>query len=197
MSEGLEQVAGQTRGSMSVVNGDGQIAFDRLGRELSGYYLLGFEPTECGSHRTRAAHQGRGEDARPHGPRAADLRDSAAADKETPASLTPMQQLGEVLKSPLPVRGLPMRVASYTAIESGGSKVRVVITAEVGDPASAPADWPIGVVVLDKNDKIVVNRGGVSTLAPASKGAETPRLLLTSIALDPGEYTLRIAVVNP
>ena len=46
MSEGLEQVAGQTRGSMSVVNGDGQIAFDRLGRELSGYYLLGFEPSE-------------------------------------------------------------------------------------------------------------------------------------------------------
>ena len=47
MSEGLEQVAGQTRGSMSVVNGDGKIAFDRLGRELSGYYLLGFEPTEA------------------------------------------------------------------------------------------------------------------------------------------------------
>ncbi len=34
MSEGLEQVAAQTRGSMSVVNGDGQIAFDRLGRNL-------------------------------------------------------------------------------------------------------------------------------------------------------------------
>ena len=50
--------------------------------------------------------------------------------------MTPMQQLGEVLKSPLPVRGLPMRVASYSAIESGGTKVRVVITAEVGDPAT-------------------------------------------------------------
>ena len=47
MSEGLEQVAGQTRGSMSVVNGDGKMAFDRLGRELSGYYLLGFEPNEA------------------------------------------------------------------------------------------------------------------------------------------------------
>ena len=32
---------------MSIVNGDGKIAFDRLGRELSGYYLLGFEPTEA------------------------------------------------------------------------------------------------------------------------------------------------------
>ena len=63
-------------------------------------------------------------------------------------------------------------------------------------PRATPADWPIGFVVLDKNDKIVVNRGGVSTLAPASKGARSPRLLLTSVALDPGEYTLRIAAVD-
>ena len=34
-------------------------------------------------------------------------------------ALTPQQQLGEVLKSPLPVRGLPMRVATYTAIDAG------------------------------------------------------------------------------
>ncbi len=80
-----------------------------------------------------------------------------------------------------------MRVASYTAIESGTAKVRVVITAEIGDPAAADAaDWPVGIVVLDKNDKIVVNRGGVSTLAPASRGLDSPRLMLTSVALDPG-----------
>ncbi len=47
MSEGLEQVAAQTRGSMTTVIGNGAIAFDRLGRELSGYYLIGFEPTEA------------------------------------------------------------------------------------------------------------------------------------------------------
>ena len=195
MSEGLEQVAGQTRGSMSVVNGDGQIAFDRLGRELSGYYLLGFEPSESDrtgrERRIKVSVKTRGLTVR-----ARPTFVIPAAVKETLAALTPMQQLGEVLKSPLPVRGLPMRVASYSTIESGGTKVRVVITAEVGDPASTPADWPIGFVVLDKNDKIVVNRGGVSTLAPASKGAETPRLMLTSIALDPGEYTLRIAAVD-
>jgi len=101
-----------------------------------------------------------------------------------------------VLKSPLPVRGLPIRVATYTAVETGGSKVRVIISAEVGNPAATPADWPVGIVVLDKNDKIVVNRGGVSTLAPASKGLESPRLILTSLVLDPGEYTLRIATVD-
>ena len=194
MSEGLDQVAGQTRGSMSVVNGDGKIAFDRLGRELSGYYLLGFEPSEADrtgrERRIKVDVKTRGLTVRAR-PTFVVPAAEAAAKKE----LTPMQQLGEVLKNPLPVRGLPMRVATYTAIESG-AKVRVIITAEVGDAAKASAEWPVGIIVLDKNDKIVVNRGGVSTLAPASAGLDSPRLLLTSVALDPGEYTLRIGAVD-
>ena len=48
MSEGLEQLAGQTRGTHDAPStASAQIAFDRLGRELSGYYLLGFEPTDA------------------------------------------------------------------------------------------------------------------------------------------------------
>jgi VWFA-related protein len=195
MSEGLEQVAGQTRGSMSVVNGDGKIAFDRLGRELSGYYLLGFEPTEADrtgrERRIKVSVKTRGLTVRARPTFVVPAEDATVTE-----SLTPMQKLGEVLKSPLPVRGLPIKVATYTAVETGGSKVRVIISAEVGNPATTPADWPVGIVVLDKNDKIVVNRGGVSTLAPASKGLESPRLILTSLVLDPGEYTLRIATVD-
>jgi VWFA-related protein len=195
MSEGLEQVAGQTRGSMSVVNGDGKIAFDRLGRELSGYYLLGFEPNDADrtgrERRIKVSVKPRGLTVRARPTFVVPTDEATVAE-----TLTPMQRLGEVLKSPLPVRGLPIRVATYSAIETGGSKVRVVISAEVGEPATTPADWPIGIVVLDKNDKIVVNRGGVSTIAPASKGLESPRLMLTSLTLDPGEYTLRIAAVD-
>ena len=122
-----------------------------------------------GSHRQGTPHQGRGAAARPHRARAANVRHSRHADETTVnRALTPQQQVGEVLKSPLPVRGLPMRVATYTAVDTATAKVRVVITAEVGDPATTPAEWPIGVIILDKNDKIVVNRGGVSTLLPAS-----------------------------
>jgi VWFA-related protein len=194
MSEGLEQVAGQTRGSMSTVNGDGRIAFDRLGRELSGYYLLGFEPNEADrtgrERRIRISVKPRGLTVRSRPTFVVPAAEAAKA-----AEMTPMQQLGEVLRSPLPVRGLPMRVASYSSIESGG-KIRVVITAEIGDAATTAAEIPIGVIVLDKNEKIVVNRGGVSKLDPASKGVPSPRLALTSVALDPGEYTLRVAAVD-
>jgi VWFA-related protein len=195
MAEGLEQVAAQTRGSMSTVNGDGRIAFDRLGRELSGYYLLGFEPTEADrtgrERRIKVDVKTRGLTVRS---RPTFVVPAAEVVK---SAMTPMQELGEVLKSPLPMRALPMRVATYMAPETGSSKVRVVISAEVGEPANTAAEWPVGVIVLDKNDKIIVNRGGMSTLQPASaRGANTPRLLLTSVALDPGEYTLRLAAVD-
>jgi VWFA-related protein len=199
MSEGLEQVAAQTRGSMTTVTGNGAIAFDRLGRELSGYYLIGFEPTEA----DRTGKERRIKvDVRPRGltvrARPTFVIRNDAAEATANASLTPQQQVGEVLKSPLPVRGLPMRVATYSAVDTstGTAKVRVVITAEVGDPATTPAEWPIGVIIIDKNDKIVVNRGGVSTLTPASAKGESPRLVLTSVSLDPGEYTLRLAAVD-
>ena len=198
MSEGLEQVAGQTRGSMSVVTGDGTTAFDRLGRELSGYYLLGFEPTEADrtgrERRIKVSVKPRGLTVRSRPTFVVPAAEAAAVKKER----TPMEELGDVLRSPLPVRGLPMRAASFTAIDGAApQKIRVVITAEVGDAASTPADWPVGIVILDKNDKVVVNRGGVSTLQPASnKGVASPRLVLTSVSLDPGEYTLRLGAVD-
>ncbi len=195
MSEGLEQVAAQTRGSIATVTGSGTTAFDRLGRELSGYYLIGFEPTDADrtgkERRIKVEVRPRGLTVRARPTFV--IRDAA---ETTTASLTPQQQLGEVLKNPLPVRGLPMRVASYATVDSASSKVRVVITAEVGGPVTTPAEMPVGVLILDKDEKVVVNRGGMSTLAPASAKGESPRLVLTSVVLDPGEYTLRLAAVD-
>ena len=196
MNEGLEQVASQTRGSMSIVSGDGALQFDRLGRELSGYYLIGFEPTE--SDRTGKERRIKVE-VKPRGltvrARPTFVIPTAEA-KTTAATMSASERLEDVMRSPLPVRGLPLRVSSYSTVETGTPKVRMVISAEVGDPASTPAEWTVGVVVFDKDDKIVYNRGGLSTLQPAGKGDPSPRLLLTSLVLDPGEYTLRVGAVD-
>ncbi|MGE3491127.1 MAG: VWA domain-containing protein [Vicinamibacterales bacterium] len=196
LSEGLEQLAEQTRGTLSTVNASASNAFDRLGRELSGYYLLGFEPTEADrrgkEHRIRVAVKPRGLTVRARPTFV--LRET---DVIAPApAATPMEQLTEVMRQPLPNRGLPMRVASYANIDSGSTKVRVVISAEFGDPATTEMELPIGMVILDKNDRAVYNRAGLTRVSPASVRAESPRLILTSLLLDPGEYTLRIAAVD-
>jgi VWFA-related protein len=197
LAEGLEQLAGQTRGTIATVNGSAQIAFDRLGRELSGYYLLGFEPTEADrtgkERRIRVQVKPRGLTvrARPTFVIAGPSAPAAAVE-----SGTLMDQLKDVLVAPLPTRGLPLRVASYTAIDTGSTKIRVIVSAEIGDPATTEAEWPTGVIVLDKNDRAVVSRAGLSKLEPASPRGASPRLLLTSMLLEPGEYTLRLAAVD-
>ena len=199
LSEGLEQLAGQTRGTIATVAGSAQIAFDRLGRELSGYYLLGFEPTAADrtgrERRIRVQVKPRGLTVR--------ARPTFVIREETPAATAAgsgaeaaLEQVKELLRAPLPTRGLPIRVASYTATDAGSSKIRVVITAELGDDATEEVEWPTGMMVLDKNDRAVVSRAGPSKLAPASPRSATPRLLLTSLLLDPGEYTLRLAAVD-
>ena len=86
---------------MTTVIGDGAIAFDRLGRELSGYYLLGFEPTEADrtgkERRIKVEVRPRGLTVRARPTFV--IRDDAA-ETTANAALTPQQQLGEVLKSP-------------------------------------------------------------------------------------------------
>jgi hypothetical protein len=127
MSEGLEQVAAQTRGSMTTVMGDGAAAFDRLGRELSGYYLIGFEPTDADrtgkERRIKVEVRPRGLTVR------APTFVIAMPPKHHPA-LTPQQQLGEVL-DPLPVRACHAWPPTPPLTPAAR---RVVIAAEVSDP---------------------------------------------------------------
>jgi hypothetical protein len=47
VAEGLEEIAGLTRGSFHRVSTSGASVFDRITRELSGYYLLSFEPSDA------------------------------------------------------------------------------------------------------------------------------------------------------
>lgn len=197
MSEGLDQLAGQTRGTMSTVGASAEAAFDRLGRELSGYYLLGFEPSDADrtGRERRIKVQVKRRDIIVRARPTFIIRDAAVEDAPVEAA-SPIERVKALVSSPLPTRGLPMRVASYSATTAGKSRVRVVISAEIGEPATEPAEWSIGVLVLDKDGKVVMSNAGPVTLPPASDREASPPLLLTSVVLDPGEYTMRIAAVD-
>ena len=112
------------------------------------------------------------------------------------AAVTPQEHLKTLLQAPLPTTGLPIRLATYTVGGSGDGKVRVIISAEVGDPATDAVEWPVGILVFDKNNKPIVNSIAPMKLSPATVG-ESARLLLTSVVVDPGEYALRLGAVSP
>ena len=164
MRDGLEQLAAQTRGRMlQVAAGTGAGIFERLNRELSGYYLIGFEPTEADRTgrqrriRLQVRRKGITVRARPTFALPREAAATAAAASSTSdgngGMRAPEEVVKELLASPLPDRGLPLRVATYNTADSKDSRVRVIIAAEVGEPATAPVEWQTGILVLDRDDK--------------------------------------------
>ena len=59
----------------------------------------------------------------------------------------------DLLASPLPDRGIPMRVTTYNVAEERGDRVRVLVAAEIGEPSREPTEWHSGILVTDKDDK--------------------------------------------
>ena len=121
--------------------------FDRIARELTGYYLLSFEPTEADQtsrdRRIKVEVKRRGLTVRARSTYA--VTDAAA----NLAALTPLEQVKSLLAAPLPTAGLPMRVATYSVANPQDERVRVDYLAEIGDAATEPAEWPVGIIVAD------------------------------------------------
>jgi VWFA-related protein len=197
VAEGLEQLAGLTRGSYYKVATSGAGVFDRISRELSGYYLLSFEPTEADrtsrNRRIRVEVGRRGLTVKSRSTYA--IADSAAA--EANADLSPEEQVKGLLGSPLPTAGLPIRVATYSVTNTvDDDTVRVILSAEIGEPATNSADWPVGLLVFDREDRVYVDSTRYMTMSPATDRGASPRLLTMTLALKPGEYSLRLASMD-
>jgi VWFA-related protein len=198
MRDGLDQLAGQTRGRLVQISaGTGAGIFERLSQELSGYYLVGFEPTAADRSgrerriRVRTKRGGLTVRARP-----TFAIPSVTASASAEVARKPEAVIKDLLMAPLPERGLPMRVTAYSTSDPKDPRVRMVIAAEIGDPAEEPADWNVGVIILDDDDKVAASNAGVMKLSPASARRPAPRLLQTTVLLEPGEYTLRLAAVD-
>ncbi|MEZ5285617.1 MAG: VWA domain-containing protein [Vicinamibacterales bacterium] len=203
LRDGLEQLAGQTRGRLIEISaGNGSGAFQRLTRELSGYYLIGFEPTDAdrtGRQRRiklQVRRRGLTVRARPTFALARDVTPPSAAAATTDSNRTAEDVVRDLLSSPLPDRGIPIQVATFNTTDPGDPRVRVIISAAIGAPATEPAEWPLGVLVLDSHDKAAAGHVARMILAPATPRAPSPRLLQTTVLLEPGEYTLRLAVAD-
>jgi VWFA-related protein len=197
VAEGLEQLAGLTRGSYHKVAAGASGVFDRITRELSGYYLLSFEPTAADrasrDRRIRVEVGRRGLIVRARATYA--LADTAALEKD--ASLAPEGHVKNLLASPLPTAGLPMRVATYSVTNTADpNEVRVILSAEIGEPATNAAEWPVGILVFNNDDKVFVDSTRYMTLSPATDRVASPRLLTMTMALKPGEYTMRLAAMD-
>ena len=124
-TSGLYDLAGLSRGVVLKVISSSDAAFQRITRELMGYYVLGFEPE--GNDRDGRNHSVKVEVSRPKATvRARGLLNIPALPP------TPQVVLSAALRSPLVERGLSVRVAAYALRDGASGKVRLLIAARVG-----------------------------------------------------------------
>jgi VWFA-related protein len=176
--DGLARIAGAGGGALFQLVGTDPHPFNRIMQELSGYYLLAFEPS--GSDRDGRPHRisvstrtGNTVRARPH----------FSVPPPATAPLTTEDRLVQLLRTRRLSTELPLRVGTHTARASGGPGLRTVVTIETG---ILDQDVTFGMVVVDA--------GGV--VATSATERSTSGTISIPLALQAGQYTLRAAGID-
>ncbi len=192
-SEGLEMLAGASRGALFTVTGAADALFGRISSELSGYYLLGVES------------DGRDKDGKPHPirvevPRKGALvrsrRQLVNAASDRPAPKTPRAAAYAALASPLIVTALPVRVASFALQGPERDRVQLLLHADVGTDYAASKVVSVGYVITNEEGRVVDNKAADMRLLPVMTGVPSPLQFTAGASLPPGDYTLKLAVAE-
>jgi VWFA-related protein len=192
-SEGLELLAGASRGALFSVTGSSEALFERISSELSGYYLLGVES------------DGREKDGKPHPIRidvprkGAVVRSrrqlvNAASDRPVPKS--PRAAAYAALTSPLVVTALPVRVASFALQGPERDRVQLLLHGDIGSDYTASKVVSVGYVITNAEGRVVDNKAADMRLLPVMTGVPSPLQFTAGASLAPGEYTLKLAVAE-
>jgi VWFA-related protein len=178
--DGVSRVVGAARGAVFRQVGTDPKPFERISRELTGYYLLAFEARDGDRdgrpHRIRVSLARRG----------GELRARTGFTLPAPSLAARGAELTALLRSLQPVTELPLRVATYAYAEPSAQKVRVVISAEAGSRETPSGTW-LGFVLID---------GAGVIAATATHQARDGRYSFSAL-VTAGTYTLRAAAIDP
>lgn len=180
--DGLTRLAGAARGGVFPFIGDGSIAFGRIARELSAYYLVAFEAGAADRdglpHRISLRLKRR---------RALVRAREAFSAPPQPTQRTIANQLADVLRAPRVATELPLRVSTYTYQEPGTARLRVVVSAELPRPSDGATSPTLAFVLLDARNVVAAS---ATEVAPYGRHA-------FSMVVPPGDYTLKVAGIDP
>lgn len=177
-ARGLETMAGAARGGLLPIVGDGQLVFERIARELGGFYLLGFEPG------------GNDRDGQPHAIHVTTRRPGVQVRSRREFVFTPPARdrseaaiLAETLASPIIATEVPLRLATFVLRDQQTAKMKVIISAESGATGNEPV--AIGYALIDAKGQVAANGFDRKPLPYAG-----------AILADPGAYTVKLAVAD-
>ena len=191
-TSGLQNIAAASRGAVFHAVGTAEGVFERLLREMSAYYVLGVEQrpgdTEDKRHRIDVEVARRGVTIR--SPQAFALS-SAARPKRSPE-----ENMQSALIAPFAVSEIPLRVTTFAQQEPSSSKVRMSVAADVGQPGTPSAEYNVAYVLVDRDNRIAASFARKVTLGGPTHPTTEPLPFVSTTNVDPGIYTLRLAVVD-
>lgn len=183
-SRPLETLAGMTGGGSFRVDVAAESAFERLGKELSGYYRIGVEKAqgdEDGKPRRMTVQVSRG---------GVIVRAREMFDVRTYDDRNVTARLAAAVDAPIASTGIPLRVTSYLAADpQDTARLKLVVTGEASrvDPGEAT----VRLLVNDMAGTKVLE-GEQAIGEPTADGLA----FSANLPLPPGEYMVRVAVMD-
>lgn len=187
--DGLQHLARATRGDVFRLMSNSDFAFQRLESELSGYYLLGFEP-EAGDR-----------NGQPHDIAVVVRRGGVTVRSRRQFTIDPAvtrtaeSEIVAALRDPLPAADLPIKLAAYTFRDPNHEKLRLLVAAEIDRSISPDSQLSAGYVVVDFDGRHVASQMDTPVPAASRREGSTQRYFSTVLA-DPGKYTIKFAAVD-
>ena len=188
--EGLGIISGVTRGTVFPVLANGDGAFSRLSLELSGYYLLSFEP-ESGDrdgrvHKIKVAVPRR---------TGVDVRARAQFSIEAPVERTEDAVLKETLQAPILANEIGLKLTTYTLRDPASDKLRILMATEIDRTANPDGRLALAYSLVDERGRLVDSQVDRQVKTPIS---ETGMQRYTGFILSnsTGMHTLKIAVMD-
>jgi VWFA-related protein len=188
--EGLQFVSSVGGGELFRVVADPDFAFSRVASELSGYYLLGFEP-ESGDR-----------DGKSHAISVKVRRNDVSVRSRREfgiglgRSKNEQDAVTDLLRTPILETSIPLTLTTYVFQDPGSLRVRLLVAMDV-DRAGADQNGrlSIGMVLMDEKGAV-----GASlfqpTASPTTRSTLGIQRYFATLLIDPGPYTLRVAVVD-
>ena len=189
--EGLDHLVGLARGTVFPLGANPQAAFARLNLELSGYYLLSFQPQA--SDRDGKAHQISIGVSRP----GVTLRARREFSVDAGPTGKPIDaRLMDVLKSPLLLSDFGLHVTTFTYRDPDSAKLKVLVAAQMERATGSPEHLALSYYVTDEKNNVVSTHVEPTLDAPKSAEPAPQRHFTGSFLVDPGRYLVKLAVLD-
>ena len=180
----LEMLTAMTGGATFRADVSAQSAFERIGRELSGYYRIGIEkdPADADSKTRRMKVQVTRN--------AVTVRARDTFDVRTYEDRDWAARLASALEGPIPATGIGLRVTSYLAPDADDrSRIKVVLTGEA--TRLEPGETTFQVLVRDLEGKKIL-----AGEQPMREATADGLHFSTALPLAPGSYVIRVGVMD-